>query len=156
MTSIHGISAVGAAAILAETGDPHRFATARSMVKHAGLAPREKTSGHLHRQDQAHRPRTTTTSRRGLAGGVGIAADQHRLRRPVPTPDQSRAQQAHPDPGPDRDRRRDSFATCTPWSPPAKPGTPHRGRRNEDNRRALGRLTFASKAEAPADGRGEP
>ena len=26
VTSIHGISAVGAAAILAETGDPHRFA----------------------------------------------------------------------------------------------------------------------------------
>ena len=45
VTSIHGISPVGAAAILAETGDPHRFATARSMVKHAGLAPREKKSG---------------------------------------------------------------------------------------------------------------
>ena len=45
VTSIHGISAVGAAAMLAETGDPHRFATARAMVKHAGLAPREKLSG---------------------------------------------------------------------------------------------------------------
>jgi transposase len=45
VTSIHGISAVGAAAILAETGDPHRFATARALVKHAGLAPREKLSG---------------------------------------------------------------------------------------------------------------
>jgi transposase len=45
VTSIHGVSAVGAAAILAETGDPHRFATARAMVKHAGLAPREKQSG---------------------------------------------------------------------------------------------------------------
>jgi transposase len=44
-TSIPGISAVGAAAILSETGDPHRFATARAMVKHAGLAPREKLSG---------------------------------------------------------------------------------------------------------------
>ena len=44
-TSIPGISAVGAAAILAETGDPHRFATARALVKHAGLAPREKLSG---------------------------------------------------------------------------------------------------------------
>ena len=40
---IPGISAVGAAAILAETGDPHRFATGRALVKHAGLAPREKT-----------------------------------------------------------------------------------------------------------------
>jgi transposase len=45
VTSIHGISAVGAAAILAETGDPRRFATARALVKHAGLAPREKLSG---------------------------------------------------------------------------------------------------------------
>jgi transposase len=45
VTSIHGISAVGAAAILAETGDPARFLTARAMVKHAGLAPREKLSG---------------------------------------------------------------------------------------------------------------
>jgi transposase len=44
-TSIPGMSAVGAAAILAETGDPNRFATARALVKHAGLAPREKLSG---------------------------------------------------------------------------------------------------------------
>jgi hypothetical protein len=36
---------VGAAAIPAETGDPTRFATARSVVKHAGLAPRERASG---------------------------------------------------------------------------------------------------------------
>jgi len=45
VTSITGLSAVGAAAILAETGDPTRFATARALVKHAGLAPREKLSG---------------------------------------------------------------------------------------------------------------
>ena len=45
VTSIPGLSAVGAAAILAETGDPTRFTTARAMVKHAGLAPRENTSG---------------------------------------------------------------------------------------------------------------
>lgn len=44
-TSIHGLSPVGAAAILAETGDPTRFITARALVKHAGLAPREKKSG---------------------------------------------------------------------------------------------------------------
>jgi transposase len=44
-TSITGLSAVGAAAILAQTGDPNRFATARAVVKHAGLAPREKLSG---------------------------------------------------------------------------------------------------------------
>jgi transposase len=45
VTSIPGLSAVGAAAILAETGDPNRFASARALVKHAGLAPREKLSG---------------------------------------------------------------------------------------------------------------
>jgi hypothetical protein len=40
-----GLSPVGAAAILAETGDPTRFASARAVVKHVGLAPREKLSG---------------------------------------------------------------------------------------------------------------
>jgi transposase len=45
VTSITGISPVGAAAILAQTGDPRRFTTARALVKHAGLAPREKQSG---------------------------------------------------------------------------------------------------------------
>ena len=43
--SIDGLSAVGAAAILAETGDLNRFASARAVVKHAGLAPRERMSG---------------------------------------------------------------------------------------------------------------
>jgi transposase len=45
VTSITGMSAIGAAAILAETGDPRRFATARALVKHSGLAPRQKLSG---------------------------------------------------------------------------------------------------------------
>jgi transposase len=45
VTSITGISPVGAAAILAQTGDPRRFTTARALVKHAGLAPRQKSSG---------------------------------------------------------------------------------------------------------------
>jgi transposase len=44
-TSIPGLSAVGAAAILAETGDPTRFPCARALVKHAGLCPRDNTSG---------------------------------------------------------------------------------------------------------------
>jgi len=44
VTSIPGVSAVGAALILAETGDPSRFASARSVVKHAGLNPVENTS----------------------------------------------------------------------------------------------------------------
>jgi transposase len=45
VTSIAGLTAAGAAAILAETGDPARFATPRSLVKHAGLCPRDNASG---------------------------------------------------------------------------------------------------------------
>jgi transposase len=45
VTSIAGLTAVGAAAILAETGDPARFATARSLVKQGGLSPRDNASG---------------------------------------------------------------------------------------------------------------
>jgi transposase len=45
VTSIDGLSPVGAAAILAETGDLTRFTSARAVVKHAGLAPRERKSG---------------------------------------------------------------------------------------------------------------
>jgi transposase len=63
--SITGLSAVGAAAILAETGDPTPFASARSLVKHAGLAPREHSQRQLHRQDQnrpSRAPRVTASS----------------------------------------------------------------------------------------------
>jgi transposase len=45
VTSITGLSAVGAASMLAETGDPARFTSGRALVKHAGLAPRQKSSG---------------------------------------------------------------------------------------------------------------
>jgi transposase len=43
--SIEGLSPVGAAAILAETGHLRRFTSSRAVVKHAGLAPRERMSG---------------------------------------------------------------------------------------------------------------
>jgi transposase len=45
LTSIHGLSAVGAATILAETGDLTRYRSARAVVKHAGLCPRDNRSG---------------------------------------------------------------------------------------------------------------
>ncbi len=45
VTSIPGMSAVGAATVLAETGDPSRFRSARALVKHAGLCPRDNASG---------------------------------------------------------------------------------------------------------------
>jgi transposase len=55
------VSAVGAASILAETGDPRRFATGRALVKHSGLAPRQKASG-----SYAGRTRSTGQGRPGL------------------------------------------------------------------------------------------
>lgn len=61
VTSIQGVSAVNAAAILAESGDLRRFATGRALVKHAGLAPAEQTSG-----KSAGRTRLTGRGRPGL------------------------------------------------------------------------------------------
>jgi transposase len=45
VTSTPGLSAVGAAAILAESGDLTRFDSGRALVKHARLCPRENASG---------------------------------------------------------------------------------------------------------------
>ncbi len=79
-TSIAGLSPVGAAAILAETGDPRRFATARALVKHAGLAPREKLSGTFTGGPSSPaRAGPGCGSRPGARSGE--PADQHRLRR---------------------------------------------------------------------------
>ncbi|MEV6637546.1 IS110 family transposase [Actinoplanes sp. NPDC051470] len=60
VSSIPGVSAVGVAVILAETGDLARFASARSVVKHAGLSPAENTSAAFRGQ--------TRISRRGRPG----------------------------------------------------------------------------------------
>ena len=45
VTTIAGLTPAGAAAIFAETGDLARFASPRSLVKHAGLCPRDNASG---------------------------------------------------------------------------------------------------------------
>jgi transposase len=60
VTTIDGLSAVGAAAILAETGDPARFDCARTWAKHAGLCPRANESGNFRG--------ATKVSRRGRPG----------------------------------------------------------------------------------------
>ena len=70
--SIKGLSPVGAAAILAETGDLRRFTSSRAVVKHAGLAPRQRMSGTFAgraRLSGAGRPAPTD---RGLASGLGM------------------------------------------------------------------------------------
>lgn len=45
LADIPGLSGAGAAAILAETGDPRRYDTSSSLVKHAGMSPSENSSG---------------------------------------------------------------------------------------------------------------
>jgi transposase len=45
LADIPALSAVGAAAILAETGDPRRYDGSSSLVKHAGLSPSDNASG---------------------------------------------------------------------------------------------------------------
>ena len=45
LADIPALSAVGAAAILAETGDPRRYDSSSSLVKHAGLSPADNASG---------------------------------------------------------------------------------------------------------------
>jgi transposase len=45
LVTIPGLSLIGAATLLAETGDLHRFSSGRAVVKHAGLAPVERSSG---------------------------------------------------------------------------------------------------------------
>jgi transposase len=57
---IPGLSGVGAAAILAETGDPRRYDGSSALVKHAGLSPAGNASGAS--EGQAH------ISRRGRPG----------------------------------------------------------------------------------------
>ena len=106
--------AVGAAAILAETGDPHRFATARALVKHAGLAPREKQSGTFTGRTKLTgkgRPRLRLAAWRAVWGALQTNTVYAARYRHLTTREPEQAQ-AHP--GPDRDRRRD-------------PATPPRG-----------------------------
>ena len=60
LADIPALTAVGAAAILAETGDPHRYDSSSSLVKHAGMSPSDNASGTF--LGQAH------ISRRGRPG----------------------------------------------------------------------------------------
>jgi transposase len=75
VSSIPGVSAVGAAVVLAETGDPSRFASARSVVKHAGLNPVENTSATIRGATRiSHRGRPRL---RAAAWRAAWAALQH-------------------------------------------------------------------------------
>ena len=55
LADIPGLTAVGAAAILAETGDPRRNETSSSLVEHAGLSPAGNASGAFEGQERISR-----------------------------------------------------------------------------------------------------
>ncbi len=82
-TSIDGLSAVGAAVILAETGDLTRFHSARAVVKHAGLNPAENTSATIAgraRITRRGRPRLRAAAWRAVWGGIRhnqVLQDKH-------------------------------------------------------------------------------
>lgn len=71
VTSIDGLTAVGAATLLAETGDLTRFRSPRAVVKHAGLCPRDQRQRRPPGQDVSVWSRTTRAASRGMARGVG-------------------------------------------------------------------------------------
>jgi len=69
--TLPGLSLVGAATILAETGDPSRFTHARAWVKHAGLCPRANESGAFQGRTRISgrgRPRLRTAAWRVIWG----------------------------------------------------------------------------------------
>lgn len=72
-TSIPGVSAVAAACILAETGDPASYDSGRAWVKHAGLAPRDNESGTFKGRTQVSgrgRPLLRTAAWRAVWGAL--------------------------------------------------------------------------------------
>lgn len=86
VTTIDGLSVVGAAAILAEVGDPARFDCARTWVKHAGLCPRANESGTIAgmtRVSGRGRPALRTAAWRAVWGALShnavYAARYHHL-----------------------------------------------------------------------------
>ena len=73
VTSIDGLPAAGAAAILAGTGELTRFASARSVVKHAGLNPSEHAPATLAgktRISHRGRPGLRAAAWRAVRGGM--------------------------------------------------------------------------------------
>jgi len=122
-TSIPGVSAVGAAAILAETGDPTRFTSARALVKHAGLCPRDNASGAY--QDKTGisgrgRPQLRLAAWRAVWPALRnnpVLAARHAHLTGRADNKLTSTQAASPSPAA-------CCASSTPSSPPATPGDP--------------------------------
>jgi hypothetical protein len=123
VASIPGLSAVGAAAILAETGDPARFDTARALVKHAGLCPRDNQSG-------AHAGTTPSPGGAGPpcgwppGGPPGVRWLTTRSPKPATPTSPAAPTTSSPPPRPAPRWPRPCSDGCGWWSPSAPAGRP--------------------------------
>jgi transposase len=123
VTSIPGLSVVGAAAILAETGDPTRFDSARALVKHAGLCPRDNQSG-------AHAGTTPISGRAGPpcgwppGGPPGVRWLTTRSPKPATPTSPAAPTTSSPPPRPAPRWPRPCSDGCGWWSPSAPAGRP--------------------------------
>ena len=117
VATIPGLTAVGAAVILAETGDPARYDSSRAWVKHAGLAPQANESGRYRGRTvtpAAGRPVLRTAA--GERSGARCAAT--RSTPPGWPSDHPRHRPAHHRPGPRRARRRAAAPVVRRGHPP--------------------------------------
>ena len=94
LADIPGLTAVGAAAILAETGDPRRYDGSSSLVKHAGMSPSDNASGAFSGQAHISR-RAARPAADCLARGVADAPVQPRDGGQVPGNDPRRGRRGN-------------------------------------------------------------
>ena len=87
LADIPGLTAVGAAAIFAETGGPRRYDGSWSLVKHAGLSPAENASGAFAGPGAHLPPRPARAAADRVARGLADADSQPRPGRQVPGDD---------------------------------------------------------------------
>ena len=73
---IPGLTAVGAAAILAEAGDPGRYDSSSSLARHAGMSPAGNASGAFRGQAHISSRRPARPAAGRLAGDLAHAPVQ--------------------------------------------------------------------------------
>jgi hypothetical protein len=126
--SIPGLSAVGAAAILAETGDltPLRYSTGGGQI--CRPVPSRQCVGLSPGQDKYFRSWPACAAAGGLAGGVGRHAQQRRPERTVHPLDYQTGQPTRRPTGPRRVRRRPAALAPRHRYPTRGVGSGHRRR----------------------------
>jgi hypothetical protein len=90
VTTIAGLTVIGAAAILAETGDPARFAAPAGPGRARRAVPARQRLRCRPGQDLHFRPRPARPAASRLAGGLGGDAGQPGDGRAVRLPDHPR------------------------------------------------------------------